>query len=265
MANAGVAAPELAAAAERAAAGRLGQQTRTHYRAGIATGKFLLLYAGLILGSIVLIAVGLFGGLLIGSSVGVPGALIGALLIGGSITIMLIMPKQRSALVLFEHGFALATPGKVDMVPFADVQELFINVERVWQATQNRYRTDYRYTVHRAGAPELIFDGGYTEVTVLAEGLETGVARAKLGPALEALSAGRELEFGAIRARADGVSCPDGQAIWAQITDVSMKNGCLVIDAAEGGFGWSYEKIANARLLVAIVNLGRRGELRLGG
>ncbi|GAB7047860.1 hypothetical protein JCM9534A_29860 [Catenuloplanes indicus JCM 9534] len=254
MANATAAAPELEAAAISEAGGRLGEKLRTHYHASLPTWQFIVVYPALLGGVVVLIGGGGLGGLLGGASVGVPLAILGAALLAGSIIAMLVLPKRRTAMVIFENGFARALPGAVDVVPWTEVQDLYISITRTYIHTQNNWRIDHLYTVERAGRPDIVLLSGWTDTTELAEALETGVARAKLPAAQQALAAGGEVPFKDFTVRADGLIWSGTLTPWSQITGVERSYDDAKIQS--GGrtlVGFSYGKLTNARLFLSLV------------
>lgn len=254
MANATAAAPELEAAAVREAGGRLGNRLRTHYHAALPTWQFIIVYPALILGVIVLVAGGGLGGLLVGASVGVPCAILGVALLAGSIIAMLVLPKRRTAMVIFEEGFARALPGGVDVVPWTDVQDLYISITRTYVHTQNTWRVDHLYTVERAGRPDIVLLSGWTDTMELAEALETGVARAKIPAAQQTLAAGGEVPFKDFTVRTDGLAWSGTLTPWSQITGVARDHDDAKIQSGERALvEFSYGKPPNARLFLSLV------------
>lgn len=171
--------------------------------------------------------------------------------------------QAAKRLYLFEHGLMVAeSAGPVGCVRWDQVT-VYQDVTRHY-ANGVYVTTSYIYTLTNP-------DGSTVKVTQFFDGpqvwgpaIQQAVTQAQLPAVLGALKQGQTIRFGDIAVNSSGVSTPKrGAVAWAQIEDVSVSNGGVVLRKGGKRMPWSAQSvkdIPNFLLFMAAVDELRTGQ-----
>ncbi|MET8796667.1 DUF6585 family protein [Nocardia sp. NPDC004568] len=174
-------------------------------------------------------------------------------------------PAVTEQVYLFEHGL-VHRDGDDTMTALAwdEVRLLRSVVDKYHNGVYRE--TIHKYTFLRQDGSKLVLDSAHFpsgEVGVLGEAAEQRISAVRLPRALEALAAGKQLDFGDLSVDIHGLSGRRGTLTWSEIGTIDVNAGVVRIEQAGKWLKWSkvpVSEIPDVTVLLVLADTLRRPE-----